>query len=263
MNGVPTFDRYIGIDYSGAQTPTASLRGLRVYMADRMAPPFEVQPPTSQRKYWTRAGIAAWLSHQLLKDDAVTLVGIDHGFSFPLAYFREHQLPLDWMVFLVDFQRHWPTDENIYIDFVRDGICGDAAARSGSPRWRRLTEVRARGAKSVFQFDVQGSVAKATHAGLPWLLRIRRQAGDRMHFWPFDGWDFPPGRSVIAEVYPALWSRLFIPESRDSHQRDAYSIVAWMRDSDVNGRLAQFMSPVLTPEDRKIAEIEGWILGVL
>ena len=108
MNGVPTFDRYIGIDYSGAQTPTASLRGLRVYMADRMAPPFEVQPPTSQRKYWTRAGIAAWLSHQLLKDDAVTLVGIDHGFSFPLAYFREHQLPLDWMVFLIDFQRHWP-----------------------------------------------------------------------------------------------------------------------------------------------------------
>lgn len=28
------FARYIGIDYSGAQTPTASLPGLRVYLAE-------------------------------------------------------------------------------------------------------------------------------------------------------------------------------------------------------------------------------------
>jgi len=27
----PAFDRYIGIDYSGAATPTSSLKGLRVY----------------------------------------------------------------------------------------------------------------------------------------------------------------------------------------------------------------------------------------
>jgi hypothetical protein len=30
---MPAFARYIGIDYSGAQTPTASLKGLRVYCA--------------------------------------------------------------------------------------------------------------------------------------------------------------------------------------------------------------------------------------
>jgi len=28
----------------------------------------------------------------------------------------------DWPTFLDDFQRHWPTDENIYVDFVRDGV---------------------------------------------------------------------------------------------------------------------------------------------
>jgi hypothetical protein len=32
-----------------------------------------------------------------------------------------------------------------------------------------LTEIRAGAAKSVFHFDVPGSVAKSTHAGLPWL----------------------------------------------------------------------------------------------
>jgi hypothetical protein len=29
---MPVFARSIGIDYSGAQTPTASLRGLRLYL---------------------------------------------------------------------------------------------------------------------------------------------------------------------------------------------------------------------------------------
>jgi hypothetical protein len=40
----------------------------------------------------------------------------------------------------------------------------------GNSRWRRLTEERAGSAKSVFHFDVQGSVAKSTHAGIPWLF---------------------------------------------------------------------------------------------
>lgn len=29
------FERYIGIDYSGAQTPQTSLKGLRTYLATR------------------------------------------------------------------------------------------------------------------------------------------------------------------------------------------------------------------------------------
>jgi hypothetical protein len=62
------FRRYIGIDYSGAQTPTSSLKGLRVYMADLETLPIEVQPPPSPRKYWTRKGIAQWLVEQLQKD---------------------------------------------------------------------------------------------------------------------------------------------------------------------------------------------------
>jgi len=128
VGSIPGFDRYIGIDYSGAETPTSSLRGLRVYAGDRKTAPVEVKPRSSPRKYWTRRGIAEWLAEQL-GDNRLTLVGIDHGFSFPLAYFQEHQLALDWAEFLDDFQRHWPTDEDhVYVDFVREGVCGDAAA---------------------------------------------------------------------------------------------------------------------------------------
>ncbi len=175
---MPQFERYIGIDYSGAKTPTESLRGLRVYAADWVMPPREVPPPPSPRKYWTRRGLAEWLVAQLSGGKPM-LVGIDHGFSFPLAYFEKHQLAHDWPKFLDDFQKHWPTDaEHTYVDFVRDGFNGNGAARAGNSRWRRLTELRAGSAKSVFHFDCQGSVAKSTHAGLPWLRFIRQRCGD-------------------------------------------------------------------------------------
>jgi len=42
-----SFARYIGIDYSGAETPTASLKALRVYVATRSSPPEEVPPQST------------------------------------------------------------------------------------------------------------------------------------------------------------------------------------------------------------------------
>src|SRR5262249_12417179 len=114
----PAFARYIGIDYSGAQTPTASLSGLRVYMAEGDALPVEVSPPASRRKYWSRRGIAEWLAERLA-EQVPTLVGIDHGFSFPLRYFEAYGLKPDWPAFLDDFQRHWPTDDDH--TYVREG----------------------------------------------------------------------------------------------------------------------------------------------
>jgi hypothetical protein len=61
----------------------------------------------------------------------LTLVGIDHCFSFPLRYFKAHHLLPEWPTFLEDFSLHWPTDDDhTYVDFVRDGFCGKGAART-------------------------------------------------------------------------------------------------------------------------------------
>jgi hypothetical protein len=59
--------------------------------------------------------------------------------------------------------------------------------------WRtlRLTEQWTATAKSVIQFDVQRQVANSAHAGLPCLRLIRQKCSDRVHFWPFDGWEIP------------------------------------------------------------------------
>ncbi len=105
----PVFKRYIGIDYSGAKTADKSLKGLRVYQADQDAAPREVEPPPGPRKYWTRRGLASWLAARLA-EKVPTIVGIDHGFSFPRHYFETHGLAHDWTAFLEDFHHHWPTD---------------------------------------------------------------------------------------------------------------------------------------------------------
>jgi hypothetical protein len=257
----PAFERYVGIDYSGAKTPTSSLKGLRVYLAEGASGPVEVLPPAGLRKYWSRRGLAEWLLERLT-EEIPTLAGIDHSFSFPLRYFETYYLPPDWSFFLDDFQQHWPTDDDhVRVDDIRRGLCGKGAERSGDPRWRRIAEVRAR-AKGVFHFDVQGQVAKSTHAGLPWLRFLRRQLAGRVHFWPFDGWSIPKGRSAICEAYPALYKHGFSTEGRTQDQHDAYAIAAWMRKADREGRLAGFLNVHLTFEELAATQAEGWILGV-
>jgi hypothetical protein len=260
---MPQFERYIGIDYSGAQTPTSSLPGLRVYAADGTSPLKEVLPSQSVRKYWTRKGIAEWLRDELSGSKSV-LVGIDHAFSFPLRYFEAHHLSLDWLAFLDDFQHHWPTDEDkTPVCFVTDGSRGNGRKRMGDPSWFRLTDLWTPAAKSVFQFNVQGQVATSTHAGLPWLRYLRAQCAGKVHSRPFEGWGIPAGRSVVAEIYPSLWMRCFPREGRNGDQHAAYAVAAWLQRADLNGWLPRYFEPPLTPEERAIAKVEGWILGVM
>lgn len=261
---MPLFKRYIGIDYAGAKTPTSSLSGLRVYLADRHQQPREIEPiPKDKKKYWTRRKLAEWLSNELSCEIA-TIVGIDHAFSFPHAYFKRHHLTRHWHLFLEDFQQYWPTHEDkTSVKLVRDGVCGNGAKRKGDATWLRLTEQWTATAKSVFQFDVQGQVATSTHAGLPWLFYLRKECYPRIHFWPFDGWEIPKGSSVVAEVYPSLWMKRVPRGNRNADQQAAYAVAAWLRRADLDGSLQRFFSPPLKTKERTLAEIEGWILGVI
>lgn len=165
-----TFQRYIGIDYSGAETADSSCKGIRVFMAECSGELAQVQPPPSPRRYWTRRGHAEWLREELDRD-IPTLVGIDHAFSFPLAYFEKYRLPSDWQGFLEDFHHFWPTDAaHTYVCFIREDPHDRGKWRNGERSWLRVTEKWTPTAKSVFGFGVQGEVATSTHAGLPWLL---------------------------------------------------------------------------------------------
>lgn len=258
---MPHFNRYIGIDYSGAETADSSCKGIRVFIADGANEPTQVQPPPSPRRYWTRRGLAQWLCTEL-GSDTPTIVGIDHAFSFPLAYFEKYRLSSDWQEFLEDFHHFWPTDApHNYVCFLREPS-GSGLRRTGDRSWLRLTEQWTATAKSVFGFGVQGEVATSTHAGLPWLLYLRKHCNRPIHFWPFDGWEVPAGKSVVAEVYPALWMRRLPRGDRDGDEQAAYSAAKWLQRGDRSGSLETFLTPTLTQDEREIARIEGWILGV-
>ncbi len=259
------FDVCIGIDYSGAKTPLSRNSGLQIYESAPGRRPRIVRSPSStpnRRRNWNRMEVACWLSRQI--DRGITFIaGIDHGFSFPISYFDRYKIE-SWQQFLEDFTSHWAADhEDATIDQLRSDAASPALKRTGASSEFRLTELWSSSAKSVFQFDVQGSVAKSTHAGLPWIHRLRREHGDRIHFWPFDGWKPPAGKSILAEVYPSIFRNRYQRKGRTCDQQDAYSVANWLSQMSESGMLERYFDPPLTDDEQRIADLEGWILGIM
>lgn len=254
-----TFDIYMGIDYSGTQTPSSRLKGLKVYEASDGPPELTVAVPDEGRTHWnwTRSGIAQHIIAMAAGGNRF-MAGIDHAFSFPASYFERYNLT-NWDEFLTDFVEHWPTHEpHTYVDFIRD----EGAGRIGCPTEFRLCETWTSSAKSVFRFDCQGQVAKSTHAGIPWLWHIREEVGDHVHFWPFDGWEIPKGKSVIVEVYPSIFRGRYPREDRTVDEQDAYATARWLRETCQRGLMERYLDPPLTENERRTAELEGWIVGI-
>jgi hypothetical protein len=61
---------------------------------------------------------------------------------------------------------------------------------------------------------------------------------------------------------PPAVSIFLRPPHRTGDQHDAYSAAAWMRQADLDGSLVGFFDPYLSPSERTVAQVEGWILGV-
>lgn len=252
------FDRFVGIDYSGAEVPTQGLTGLQVYEACPGEEPHKVTNPAGTGRRWTRRHIAHWLAEEVA-GRARLLVGIDHAFSLPDSYLQRHGIR-DWPRFLDDFCEHWPTDEdNTYVEFLMR-----ANPRTGTADEFRLTERWTSSAKSVFQFSGQGTVAYSTHAGIPWLRFLRRhdKLQGRLHFWPFDGMEPPADVSVIAEVYPAVFKNRYPADKRNPHEHDAYATARWMEECQRRSILDRYFSPPLVLPEQALARREGWILGI-
>ncbi len=255
------FDTYIGIDYSGAGKPSERTSGLQVYRATQATAPARQGSPRGDGTWnWNRKEIGEWLLEQLASAETPAIVGIDHAFSFPETYMLHYRLTT-WDAFLAHMEKPWPTRTQKV----------SAVRAQGLSDWTsldlRLTDRWTSSAKSVFRFDVEGTVANSTHAGIPWLHEIRK-ALPEVHFWPFDGFDVPAGRSVVAEVYPSIVSRRY-PRRSDyksnassPHEHDAMAVCSWLRDCDAAGFLERYFAPPLTAAEVRVARLEGWILGV-
>ena len=49
----------------------------------------------------------------------------------------------------------------------------------------------------------------------------------------------------------------------DGDEQAAFAVAAWLQRADLNGSLGSYFSPPLTKEEREVAAVEGWILGVV
>jgi NAD(P)-dependent dehydrogenase (short-subunit alcohol dehydrogenase family) len=119
-----------------------------------------------------------------------------------LCYLRRRHDPLqifgDVEIGLVERQRH--DDGRIFAENLADLERHHLVNIEARLDKDQVGHLRCAVADGIAECNVQGSVAKSTHAGIPW-PRFIRQHGRRVHFWPFDGCDIRP-RSAIAEVYP-------------------------------------------------------------
>jgi hypothetical protein len=219
MSHVPAFTRYISIDYSGAKTPDVEPQGPE--MLPRRLPVATRRSSTASEQYRTRRGIAEWLVERL-QEPVPTIVGIDHGFSFPLKYVDAHELPHNWPRSSTSSSAIGAPTKTIPASIsVRDGSCSDGALRAGKARWRRLTEIRAGAAKSVLHFDVQDSVAKSARrkatsvGGCARRCRTRScSASPARSTVPTELRSTSSGLSTAGRLHEAIWVRPFILQSR-------------------------------------------------
>jgi hypothetical protein len=52
-------------------------------------------------------------------------------------------------------------------------------------------------------------------------------------------------------------------EDAQADEQAAYAVAAWLQRADRNGSLESYFNPPLTGEEQEVADVEGWILGVV
>ena len=69
---------------------------------------------------------------------------------------------------------------------------------------------------------------------------------------------------MIAEVFPSMLRRRYPAENRTVDQHDAYAVARWLKEMDSGRKLDEvYFDPPMTGKERRVAELEGWILGVM
>ncbi len=210
---IPDFDRFVGVDWSGARGRAYS--GIAVAECTRGdGAPILVPPPTRR---WQRADFAAWVAAQAA-DPRRTLIGIDCAFALPatvaggLLGDGYSALSL-WRYIdaicadaddyygggfaLHDGHRHlfWhggPRPEG-FAEHHRAGEHACRLAGLGAPE----SPLKLVGARQV---------GKGGLAGMRVLAALKQQLAADFAVWPFDPVD--RARIVCVELYPRLFMRM-------------------------------------------------------
>ncbi len=160
--------------------------------------------------------------------------------------------------------QNWPYPEVPTRESSRTG-------RETHPPERRIADLHAKGAKTVWQLAYAGSVGSQVLLGLPTLKRLMEdpRLEGRAAVWPFDtGLRAPEAPAVIAEIYPSLLRREVEERKNEGEIRDAAQVhvnaEVFARLDAQEGLVPLFQgAPFLDAGERRIIETEeAWILGL-
>ena len=150
----------------------------------------------------------------------------------------------------------------------------DRTCRDGHPPERRIADLRASEAKTVWQLAYAGSVGSQVLVGLPALKRLLSDSriDGRGGVWPFQTGLKPPDTQekplVLAEIYPSLLRKEIARRRRDGEVLDRAQVrvnAAAFARLDRRGGLAPLFAGAagLSPAERHLIEKEeAWILGL-
>ena len=298
---MPLFHTHVVVDWSARSKPSPKRKSKDAiwWAVARIAGDVDVEKPAYARtRHAALEGLARLIGDEL-DDGRRVLVGFDFPFGYP-AGVAEHltgrasALALwDWLA--AEIEDAPDNGNNRYkvaaaINEKYQGVVGpcwgrpakwnhptiplkksERTCREPHPPERRICDVRAKGAKTVWQLAYAGSVGSQMLLGLPALKQLTEDSriAGRAAIWPFEtGLRKPEARAVIAEVYPSLLrdevrARRGEGEILDSAQvrvnADAFARL------DAGGGLAPLFAGAccLTPAERRIVETEeAWILGL-
>lgn len=279
------FDLYAFADYSGSLRPAEQRKKIALSMID-------AGNRVSQTKTgWTRETLFQEIK-RLLMDAADSgkrmIFGFDHNYSFPSGFYeamtgRTWTRWRDLLVLLaegtqgideldLENPRLWAKEANRVIADRFQLECGgpfwgphfDPMKKPEFPfghilKERRLIEEHCPQMKSIFQLGGAGSVGLQSLLGLVHLYRLIEFCKEQqilLHCWPYDGWEVPDSGHVLVEMYPTLHNR-----GKRTDRNDAEACAIWLAEQDRKGTLAGWFQANLRPEERRLALLEGWLLG--
>jgi hypothetical protein len=210
---IPAFDRFVGVDWSGATGKAYSGIAVAECRAGQTAP-LLIAPPLRR---WHRTDFADWVVAQAATDERL-LIGIDCAFALPAA------MAGGFLGDAYSASTLWAHIEMICAgaeDFFGGGYADHEAHapsfwRSG-PRpagfaeHHRATEQACRAAglgapESPLKLVGARQVGKGGLAGMRVLHAVKQSLGDVFAAWPFDPVD--RARIVCVELYPRLFMRM-------------------------------------------------------
>jgi hypothetical protein len=213
------FDRFVGIDWSGAKGTYH--KGIQVAVLDADTTQAELIAPPDRRG-WSRQMVMDWLMLQRQSGLRV-LAGFDFAFAHPFMdenhyfpdYTNDPRTPPDLWALVDAASRHWPDhyggglwqdrDLRRYYNAPR-GKDGSGGRGDRFMSRRRLTELNTktrhhRAPSPTFNCVGPAGVGTGSLAG----MRILHAYQNDMHIWPISGASPMASPLVVVEIFPALY----------------------------------------------------------